>query len=56
LNRLFSANEDNIAYDGTYSLETGKTISIYLSKGTKLNLTANDKAFNTALKYTGQEV
>jgi thiol-disulfide isomerase/thioredoxin len=43
-----------IAYDGIYSLETGKnTIPLYLSKGTKLNLTANDKAFNTTLKYTG---
>jgi predicted Co/Zn/Cd cation transporter (cation efflux family) len=53
LTGLFSKNI-TIAYDGIYSLETGG-ISIYLSKGTKLNLTANDKAFNTALKY-GQEV
>ena len=43
-----------IAYDGIYSLETGKnSMPIYLSKGTKLNLTADDKAFNTTLKYTG---
>jgi hypothetical protein len=45
-----------IAYDGTYSLETGKKhIDIFI-KGTKLNLTANDKAFNTALNIPVQEV
>ena len=43
-----------IAYDGIYSLETGKnSMPIYFSKGTKLNLIADDKAFNTTLKYTG---
>jgi thiol-disulfide isomerase/thioredoxin len=44
----------SIAYDGIYSLETGKnSMPIYLSKGEKLNLTADDKAFITTLKYTG---
>jgi hypothetical protein len=43
-----------IAYDGIYAIETGKnSIPIYLSKGTKLNLTADDKAFFTTIKYTG---
>lgn len=44
----------SIAYDGIYSLETGKnSIPLYLSKGEKLNLNVDDKAFITTLKYTG---
>jgi thiol-disulfide isomerase/thioredoxin len=44
----------NIEYEGIYSLETGNnTIPLYLSKGTKLSLNVDDKAFNTTLKYTG---
>jgi thiol-disulfide isomerase/thioredoxin len=45
----------NIEYDGIYALKTGKnSISIYLSKGTKLSLTADDKAFIETLKYIGK--
>lgn len=44
-----------IEYDGIYTLETSQNSSpIYLSKETKLTLTADDKKFNTTLKYTGK--
>lgn len=44
-----------IAYDGIYSLETGKnSIPIYLSKGTKLNIIADDNMFISTLKYSGK--
>jgi len=47
------AENITITYDGIYSLETGKsTISLYLSKGTKLSLSADDKTFLSSLKYS----
>ncbi|WP_016990518.1 TlpA family protein disulfide reductase [Flavobacterium sp. ACAM 123] len=49
------AENITIAYDGIYSLETGKnTIPLYLSKGTKLSLSADDKTFLSSLKYSGK--
>ncbi|MEZ7499555.1 TlpA disulfide reductase family protein [Flavobacterium sp. Arc3] len=43
-----------IPYDGIYSLETGNnTIPLYLSKGTKLSLSTDDKTFLSSLKYSG---
>ncbi|MFV5696185.1 TlpA family protein disulfide reductase [Flavobacterium sp. LB3P122] len=44
-----------IEYNGIYTLEINKNSSlIYLSKGAKLTLIADDKAFNTSIKYTGK--
>lgn len=44
-----------IEYNGIYTLETNKNSSlIYLSKGVKLTLIADNKAFNTSIKYTGK--
>ncbi|WP_413998757.1 TlpA family protein disulfide reductase [Flavobacterium sp. W1B] len=50
----FSANL-TIQYDGIYTLETTQNSNpIYLSKGTKLTIIADDNAFNRSLKYTGK--
>jgi thiol-disulfide isomerase/thioredoxin len=44
-----------IDYVGTYTIGTTKNrASLYLSKDTKLVLTADDKNFNTTLKFTGK--
>lgn len=49
------AENITIDYDGIYSLETGKnSIPIYLSKGTKLNIIADDNMFISTLKYSGK--
>ena len=44
-----------IEYNGLYTIETAKNIvPIYLSKESKLALSADDKNFSTTLKYTGK--
>ncbi|MET0759068.1 MAG: TlpA disulfide reductase family protein [Flavobacterium sp.] len=44
-----------IDYIGSYTIGTSKNrTSLYLSNGTKLVLTADDKDFNTTLKFTGK--
>lgn len=44
-----------IDYIGTYTIGTAKNrTSLYLSNGTKLVLTADDKDFNTTLKFAGK--
>lgn len=44
-----------IEYDGLYTIETAKnSITIYLSKESKLALNADDKNFNTTLSYSGK--
>lgn len=53
-NGSFSENI-SIPYEGIYTLETTKNRSpIYLSKKTKLTLIADDKTYNSSLKYTGE--
>lgn len=45
----------NIDYDGNYILATdANQIDLYLAKGTKLHITANDKDFKKSLRYTGK--
>ena len=45
----------SIAYDGIYTLETGKnSVPIYLSKETNLMVFADDNVFITSLKYKGK--
>lgn len=45
----------SIDYTGNYMLATkANRISLYLAKGTKLNITANDADFGKSLRYTGK--
>jgi thiol-disulfide isomerase/thioredoxin len=45
----------NINYNGTYTIATSDNrLSIYLAKGTKLSLTANNKDFYKSMVYTGK--
>jgi hypothetical protein len=47
----------SIAYSGTYTIATKENrLSVYLAKGTKLNLTANNKDFYKSMVYTGKAV
>jgi thiol-disulfide isomerase/thioredoxin len=44
-----------IDYEGIYAIETSKNrMPIYLSKDSKMSLTADDTNFNATLKYTGK--
>ncbi len=45
----------SIAYNGTYTIATKENrLSVYLTKGSKLNLTANNKDFYKSMIYTGK--
>lgn len=44
-----------ITYNGAYTLSTkNNRVALYLGKGTKLNIAADDSNFNTTLTFTGK--